>query len=240
MPTSSPNQRIMPATGRPGSKSQDAASPAENIPDYDPNMPEPTCRVELLKHWISISLNAKTANKLLWVADDGATVSRMTDDLTCPVLETPDRYEHVPQILCKEGIEGFRAYWEVKCSGWVVVGVTYEGAARRGGCRGPCGLGENEDSWGLGWGGSHYQVWFNGVNKEIWDMPQAAVLGVYLDHPAGILNFYAVQDVVQAEDSAVTKEVLLLYQIKGSFRGKMFPGFWVGQKSSCVMLKKDE
>uniref|UniRef100_A0A8C6U995 B30.2/SPRY domain-containing protein n=1 Tax=Neogobius melanostomus TaxID=47308 RepID=A0A8C6U995_9GOBI len=228
MPTSSPNQRIMPATGR-----------SDDVPAYDPNLPEPTCRSELLKHWINISLNAKTANKFLWVAGDGSKVERKTDDLTCPVLDTPDRYEYVPQILCKEGIEGFRAYWEVKYSGWVVVGVSYEAAARRG-SGGPCGMGENEDSWCLGWGGSHYQVWFNGVNTDIWDMPQASVLGVYLDHPAGIINFYAVQDVCEAEDSGVTKEVLRLYQIKSSFRGKMFPGFWVGQKSSCVMLKKDE
>lgn len=226
----------MPATGRPG-KSTEAASSAEDVPAYDPSLPEPTCRADLLKHWINISLNPKTANKLLWVARDGSEVKRMTDDLTCPVLENPERYEHSPQILCREGIEGFRAYWEVQCSGWVVVGVTYEEAARRG-CVGPCGLGENEDSWGLGWGGSHYQLWYNGVNTEIWNMPQASVLGVYLDHPAGVINFYAVQD--GAGDGGARREVLLLHQIKTTLRGKMFPGFWVGQKSSCLMLKKDE
>jgi len=137
------------------------------------------------------------------------------------------------QVVCKEGITGFRGYWEVEYSGWVVVGVVYEGAARRNG-QGPCGLGENEGSWGLGWAGSCYQSWHDGQNQEIIH-PKTPLLGIYLDQPAGLLNYYAVEELEGKQ-----KEVHLLKQIKASFKQKMMPGFWVGTQSYCLILSQEE
>ncbi|XP_067101393.1 stonustoxin subunit beta-like [Osmerus mordax] len=218
--------KIMPDTVKPG-----------NTPVYDSNAPEPSCRADLLKYWINLSLDDNTANKTLWISEGGATVSRMTDSVLCPVLDRSERYEHAPQVLCKEGIMGFRAYWEVEYAGWVVVGATYEGAGRRN-KDGPSGLGENEESWALGWAGKCYHAWHKGLNVEI-NNPHSSVIGVYLDQPAGIISFYAVREVKEGEESAERKEATLLHRVKGSFKDKMLPGLWVGTQSSCSILKKD-
>lgn len=124
-------------------------------------------------------------------------------------------------------------------SGWVVVGVAYERAARRN-SDGPCGLGENEESWGIGWSGSSYHAWHNGQSTEIEGIPKCSIMGVYLDQPAGILHFYAVDDVKEGEEGTGGKEVKLLQQVKSSFEEKVMPGFWVGTQSHCLIIKKEE
>ena len=48
--------------------------------------------------WFNLSLDDKTANKVLWITDGGAKVARMTDNVTCPVLDRPERYEYAPQV----------------------------------------------------------------------------------------------------------------------------------------------
>ncbi|XP_070708363.1 stonustoxin subunit beta-like [Pempheris klunzingeri] len=212
---------------------------SEKIPAYEANIPEPECRADLIKHWFNLSLDDKTANKILWITEEGAKVARMADDITCPVLDRPERYEYAPQVLCKEGILGFRGYWEVEFSGWIVVGVAYEQAGRRN-SDGSCGLGENEQSWGFGWSGSCYHAWHNSQSIEIMDIPKCSSIGVYLDQPAGTLNFYAVEEVKEGGESTGGKEVKLLYRIKSSFKEKMIPGFWVGPQSHCTMVKKEE
>ncbi|XP_034049378.1 stonustoxin subunit beta-like [Thalassophryne amazonica] len=244
MPTSANSASILPRRIKTGTNSKLVASVpvflcvnyAEAKPDYEPDIPEPTSSPPV--DWIDLSLDEKTANKMLWITDGGYKVARMTDDLTCPVLDRPERYEDVPQVLCKEGILGSRGYWEVTYTGWVVIGVAFEGAGRRL-QEGPCGLGENDESWALGWGGSHYQMWFNGTYSEIWDVPQYTTLGVYLDHPAGVINFYGIE--LKKEEGAERKEeIRLLQHIKSPFKGKMMPGFWIGQRSSCSFVKPEE
>ncbi|KAL0984376.1 hypothetical protein UPYG_G00140650 [Umbra pygmaea] len=215
-------------------KSQEVVT--EKVPDYDPDIPEPTSRAELLKYWINLSLDAKTANRMLWISEDGSKVVRRGDDTLCPVLDTPKRYEYSPQVVAKEGIWGFRAYWEIEYTGWVVIGTTYEGAGRRASAGMPSGLGENEESWSLGWSGSCYQVWFNARCKQIQNFPQCFTFGVYVDQPAGIMNFYLVEE---GEDGK-EKEVRLIQRFDNPIKDKILPGFWLGGNSSCTILKKPE
>jgi len=136
------------------------------------------------------------------------------------------------QVLCKEGLLGFRGYWEVDYEGWVVVGVVLETASRKG-KDGPSGLGENKGSWGAGWAGTSYHMWHNGENVEV-SLPLTNTLGVYVDQPAGIVKFFAVVD---ADGGG--KEVRTLHKYKTTFGERAFPGLWVGTNSSCVLRKND-
>lgn len=196
---------------------------------------------------------------MLWISDGGSKVCRRTEEV-CPVLDRPERYEYSPQVcptygylfteentslffaclffipskvVCKEVIWNMRAYWEVEFSGWVVIGATYEGAGRRA-SSGPSGLGENEESWGLCWSGTQYEIWFNGIKKDITNVPFSSTIGVYLDQPAGIIRFYAVTG--EGEE----REAQLLHKVETSTDQRILPGFWIGIQSSCTLLKMPE
>ncbi|XP_069565153.1 tripartite motif-containing protein 16 [Brachyistius frenatus] len=221
--------RIMPVPNKAGRKSSSAAE--VKLPPYEPNVPEPTTRADFMKYWISLSLDDKTAQKLLWISEGSMKVAR-TSDAVCPYPNRPERYEHSPQVLCKEGLQGYRGYWEVDYGGWVVVGVVCESAPRKS-QDGPCGLGENPGSWGAGWSSSCYQVWHNSEHVDV-ELPAIPTMGVYVDQPAGIIKFLLVED-VDGE-----KEVRLIHKFKASIGEQVFPALWVGTNSFCLLRKKDQ
>ncbi|MFT7798114.1 tripartite motif-containing protein 16-like isoform X1 [Arapaima gigas] len=220
----------MPESKKSG-KANSGASVAASCPPYEPNIPEPQTREELLKYWLPISLDERTAQKLLWISEGAHKVSRMTEDV-CPYLDRPERYDHSPQVLCKENLWGSRGYWEVEYTGWVVIGVVNESAPRKA-QDGACGIGENDGSWGLGWAGSCYQAWHNGENVDI-EAKACPVIGVYLDQPAGILSFFTV------ESKGESKVVQLLHRYNTSFKESLRPAFWIGSKSFCWIQSKAE
>uniref|UniRef100_A0A8C2Z9Q1 Uncharacterized protein n=1 Tax=Cyclopterus lumpus TaxID=8103 RepID=A0A8C2Z9Q1_CYCLU len=174
-----------------------------------PQIPEPTKNTD----WMHFSLDYKTANMMLWISDN---VFRRTEEV-CPVLDRPEKYEYSPQV-CQNIIQiHMRAYWEVE----------YSGADS-----GPSGLGENEESWGLCWSGTRYQIWFNGMNKDINDIPNSSTIGVHIDQPAGIMSFY----VVPGEG----EERELLFKVQTTIKKKGFTGFWMGIQSSCTILETSD
>lgn len=50
-----------------------------------------------LSDWLPLSLDDKTAQKLLWISEGGTKVAR-TSDAVCPYPNRPERYEHSPQV----------------------------------------------------------------------------------------------------------------------------------------------
>lgn len=136
-----------------------------------------------------------------------------------------------PQVLCKESLLGRRAYWEVEYQGWVVVGLVCQSAPRKG-HEGSSGLGENAGSWGAGWSGSCYQVWHDGENVDV-PLPRSSTIGVYVDQPAGVLKFLLVEGDGE-------KEARLIHRFRVNIGEKVFPGFWVGTNSFCLIRKKEQ
>lgn len=232
MPARPNSTNALPENSKPGKKNKPSKTAADSVPVYVPDVPEPTCRAELMKHWINLTFDDKTANKMLWVSEGGSKVCRRTKEV-CPVLDRPERYDFSPQVLCKEGIWNMRVYWEVAYSGWVFIGATYEAAGRRA-ASGPSGLGENEESFGLCWSGSCYEIWFNGVNKAIKDVPFCPIIGVYIDQPAGLVCFYTVSG--EGDEMEATP----LHKLNITMEKTILPGFWIGVQSACTILKKPE
>ncbi|AWP19264.1 putative tripartite motif-containing protein 16-like protein [Scophthalmus maximus] len=230
MPSSAASTKgIMPVPKKAGRKNSAAAPEEVKLPPYEPNIPEPTTRADFMKYWFQPSLDDKTAQKLLWISEGGTKVAR-TADAVCPYPNRPERYEHSPQVLCKESLLGHRGYWEVDYDGWVVIGVVCESAPRKG-HEGPSGLGENAGSWGVGWSGSCYQVWHNGENVDV-QLPLSSTMGVYVDQPAGILKFLSVE--------GEGEEVRLIHKFKANVQEKLLPGFWIGTNSYSLIRKKDQ
>ncbi|CAN9505067.1 unnamed protein product [Ophioblennius macclurei] len=219
----------MPVPKKAGRKSSTAAE--VKLPPYEPNIPEPTTRADFMKHWFPLTLDDKTAQKLLWISEGGSKVAR-SSDAVCPYPNRPERYDHSPQVLSKEGLLGCRGYWEVDYEGWVVVGVACESAPRKV-QDGACGLGENASSWGVGWSGSCFQVWHNSENVDV-QMPPASTLGLYVDQPAGVVKFLLV------EGEGADKAVRLIQKFKANLQEKIYPAFWIGTNSSCLLRKKDQ
>lgn len=71
-----------------------------------------------------MSLDDKTANKMLWITEGGAKVARMTDNLTCPVLDTPERYEYTPQV---EYEDAFSQKWHILQMYFLLILSVYNG-----------------------------------------------------------------------------------------------------------------
>ncbi|CAG5897278.1 tripartite motif-containing protein 16 [Menidia menidia] len=225
MPNSKTAMPVPKKAGRKGGSAQE-----EKLPPYEPNIPEPTTRADFMKYWFPLSLDDKTAQKLLWISEGSSKAAR-TSDAVCPYPNRPERYEHSPQVLSKEALLGFRGYWEVDFDGWVVIGVVLESSPRKG-QEVPCGLGENGSSWGAGWSGSCYQVWHNSEHVEV-QLPLTSTMGVYVDQPAGVITFLLVEGEAQ-------KEVRLIHKFKASLEEKVFPAFWIGANSFCLIRKNDQ
>uniref|UniRef100_A0A8C4RG75 Tripartite motif-containing protein 16-like n=1 Tax=Erpetoichthys calabaricus TaxID=27687 RepID=A0A8C4RG75_ERPCA len=136
-----------------------------------------------------------------------------------------DRFSYWSQVLCKEVLTGTRYYWEVEWSGfYVCIGVTYKGISRKQWSN-ESRLGYNNKSWYLCCSRSRCSARHN--NKEtVISTIYGSRIGVYLDHPAGLLSFYN-----------VSNNMALLHTFNASFTEPLYAGFEVGFLSSVTICK---
>ncbi|XP_038823523.1 extensin-like [Salvelinus namaycush] len=99
-----------------------------------------------------LTLDPNTAHRNLSLSEGNRRVERVKEEQPYP--DHPERFDLVPQVLCREGLTG-RCYWEVEWSGLADIGVTYKGNSRKGDGS-FCDFGYNNKSWRLACRGNHY------------------------------------------------------------------------------------
>ncbi|XP_045070598.1 NACHT, LRR and PYD domains-containing protein 1 homolog [Coregonus clupeaformis] len=141
----------------------------------------------------------------------------------------PDRFDRLPQVLCREGLSGSRYYWEVeRDDDGAGIGVAYKGMKRKG-VEKDSYIGFNRKSWGLFCSNRGYNFHHAGVIRSI-PGPVSNRVGVYLDWPAGTLSFYSV-----SSSGTLTH----LYTKHTTFTEPLYPGFEV-YSSSVTLCQIDD
>ncbi|XP_056148371.1 tripartite motif-containing protein 16-like [Lampris incognitus] len=183
---------------------------------------EPQTRDDFMKYSCQLTFDLNSVHPNLHISEGNKRAKMLSEPKDYP--DHPDRFNHWQQVLCREGLNGRRCYWEVDWRGTEIdVAVTYRGIRRKGNGN-ECSLGWNDKSWSLYCSESKYSFVHNNKSIDI-AVPSATRIGVYLDHKAGTLAFYSVSESMQ-----------LLHQVQTSFRETLYPAFSVWGFGSSVRL----
>nr|XP_057929519.1 tripartite motif-containing protein 16-like protein [Doryrhamphus excisus] len=185
-----------------------------------PSVPALDTRSDLLQYFRPLSLDPFTAHKELSLTEGNRMVSRTGELHSYP--DHPDRFDGWVQVMCREGLKGV-CYWEAAWGGQqVALGVTYESIKRKG-TSNESRLGHNSLSWSLRCSPSALDFIHN---NETVSFPSAAAIshriGIFLDHDAGVLRFYAV----------TPGGIQLLHQMKTTFDQPLYPAVWLGARAT--------
>lgn len=139
--------------------------------------------------------------------------------------DSADRFDSLPQVLCREALAGRAFYWEVDWSGeGAAIGVTYK-RIKRNGYGDSCRIGYNRKSWSLFCSDTNYSARHSKDQLEI-NAPYSSRIGVFLDHVGGTLAFYTVGDTMS-----------LIHRFKTSFSEPVYVGFWVWYDSAIRLIQ---
>uniref|UniRef100_A0A4W5QEU3 B30.2/SPRY domain-containing protein n=1 Tax=Hucho hucho TaxID=62062 RepID=A0A4W5QEU3_9TELE len=214
---------------------------------------DPHCRLEKLnvehnediwekpqlikKYACDLTLDPNTAHRNLSLSEGNRRVERVKQEQPYP--DHPERFDLVPQVLCREGLTG-RCYWEVEWSGRADIGVTYKGIIRKG-AGSFCHFGYNNKSWHLACRGNDYIALHNSeyttipapylINppqpqRDLSSSPPRPRVGVFLDWPTGTLSFYKVY----------SGRMTHLYTFQTIFTEPLYPTFGLQHPHTSVSL----
>ncbi|XP_068932464.1 E3 ubiquitin-protein ligase TRIM65 isoform X2 [Petaurus breviceps papuanus] len=170
--------------------------------DVDPN----------LKDYRNLTFDPNTANHHFYLSCQN---QRVKHGSRSQHAAQPGRFQ-LWQVLCAQGFEAGKHYWEVEVSDHsVTLGVTYPGLARKNLSGQTDNIGRNPCSWGLRVQEDGYQAWHNGKAWRFLGKP-GHLLGMELDLPVGRLSFYSLEPQVQ-----------LLHAFSAFFTQTLYPVFWL-------------
>lgn len=141
---------------------------------------------------------------------------RLSDGNTT-VTNPPSNYQDF-KVFCKESVCE-QCYWEVEWSrrNGISIAASYES-------RNEYMLGHNGKSWNLLCGSTSYSFLHNKQEPKNPIEPSSSIIGVFVDHKAGIRSFYSVSDTAK-----------LLHKIKTKFTQPLYLGFTVNSSSTVKL-----
>ncbi|XP_038843295.1 NACHT, LRR and PYD domains-containing protein 12-like [Salvelinus namaycush] len=185
------------------------------------------CRLKsgLRKYACHLTLDPNTANPFLILSEGNRKMTWVEEKQHYE--DHPDRFDYHPQVLCREGLSGYRYYWELKWDGdKVFIGVAYKRMKRNDFSV----IGNNQESWSFVGYNSGYHFYHNGVSRRYINGHVSNRVGVFLDWPAGTLSLYSV-----SSSGTLTH----LYTEHTTFTEPLYPGFAVFS-SSVTLCEIDD
>ncbi|KAB5539594.1 hypothetical protein PHYPO_G00090830 [Pangasianodon hypophthalmus] len=188
----------------------------------------PRTRNDFQAYYHQLTLDLNTVNKNLCLSEENREITKT--DKEQPYPDHPDRFDKLPQVLCRESVCG-RSYWEIEWSGnySVSISVSYKSIGRKG--QGDeCVIGYNDQSWCLDCTPSTCSFWHSNLQTHLRVKSISSRIGVYVDHSAGTLSFYSVSDTMS-----------LIHTVQTTFTQPLYPGFWVnnGSVKLCPLMRID-
>ncbi|XP_013763504.1 tripartite motif-containing protein 16-like [Pundamilia nyererei] len=185
--------------------------------------PEPQTRAEFLKFSTQLTLDPDTVNMRLLLSEENRRATFVSKKQAYP--GHPERFMNRSQVLSRECLTG-RHYWEVLWSGFgIYIAVACKSISRTGD---ESEFGNNDKSWALRCSSIEYELSHKRV-LEFFSGPQSSIIGVYLDHRAGILSFYSVSDTMT-----------LIHRVQTTFTQPLYVGLrayhFLGSDSSAVFV----
>ncbi|ROL41296.1 Tripartite motif-containing protein 16 [Anabarilius grahami] len=161
-----------------------------------------------------LTLDPNSAHNCLRLSEENRVIT--VADKPQPYPDYPDRFDYWMEALCRE-IVNKQCYWEVEWSGdgrsGVVIGVTYMSISRKG--NGPESIaGFNNKSWSLYCTPTFCSFCHNNI-ETVLPVVSSSLIGVYVNHSAGILSFYSVSDTMSLIHRVQTTFTQPLYAVFG-------------------------
>lgn len=135
----------------------------------------------------------------------------------------PERFLHRRQVLCREGLQAERCYYEVEVKGdKAEIALAYRGMDRKSRSS-LSAFGGNAYSWSLD-RSRNYSVSHRGESVQLTTPPSQHRIGIYLEFKKGALSFYEVSGGMK-----------FLYKVEAKFTEALYPGFWLGE-NCCIRI----
>ncbi|KAM6989441.1 tripartite motif-containing protein 16-like [Tautogolabrus adspersus] len=167
-------------------------------------------REEFLQYASPLTLDPCTAHPWIILSDGNRKIT--TEEFRKPLFLQPStRFIATYQVLSKESLTG-RCYWEVKWDALVSIAVAYKNISRSGSYN-ECAFGHNDKSWSLYCVLDSAQAFMHNDEATPLSGKTSFKVGVFLDHKAGILSFYNV-------DETMT----LLHRVETTFTQPLYAG----------------